>query len=602
MNVIKKKQVRPTFKGLKGFNYFFEHLRYRIILLIVLSIGIGFLDGFGLAMFVPLLELVNQSGTPDGTMMGKLSFIIQWMNNLGISLSLVNVLILMSLFFTLKGIVQFATHYYRVLTQQYFILKLRKGAISAFNSLRYKFFITMNPGRIQNTMSVEIERVSSSFLNYTTAIENGLLVIVYAVFVFVIDYKFAILISLGGLLTNLLYKRIYRRTKIASREYSTFSHLFQGQVMQFISGYKYLKATSLVKVYSNHINSSIEGIEKTRKKLGILNALIQSAREPLLIIIVSIVIFVHIQLLGGNLGLLLVSLLFFYRALSSLISMQTSWSNYLAFSGSMENLSLFQNEMKQNFEKKGALILKRFKALIELKDVSFFYNTHAVLKDINLKISSGETIAIVGESGSGKTTLINLLTGLMPPDAGEMIIDGHSIHEMDVQSLQKRIGYITQDVIVFNDTVYNNVTLWAKETKENLIRFEKAIKQAAIIDFINSLPDAHNAILENNGINLSGGQRQRISIARELYKDIDILIMDEATSSLDSTTEKEIQNSIVHLKGEFTIIIVSHRMATIRNADRIIIIDKGRIAAIGNYDDLRKDEDIFRQMIDLQVV
>ncbi len=587
-------------KNFRGFAYFYRHLRHRIFILTAMSIGVGIMDGFGLAMFLPLLELVSETGQVDGRMLGKLDFIVNGLTRLGLSMNLITVLILMMLFFILKAIAKFAAHAYRVIIQNYFIRNLREQIIGVFIHLRYKYFVNAEAGRIQNTMSGEVERVSHAFFSYAATIEQSVLLLVYMAFAFFIDFRFALLVTFGGWLTNFIYKVIYKVTKGASRKFSKDSHLYQGQIIQFVANYKYLKATAILKLYAERMFRSIKHIESSRKKIGILNAILSSAREPLLIIVVSLVIIVQTKVFQAPLLPILVSLMFFYRALSALMAMQNNWNNYLAVSGSLENVTSFQQEFKSNAEPKGKVVFQEFVDSLEMKDVCFSYDTEPLLKHINLKINKNETVAIAGESGSGKTTLMNILIGLLPVDKGVLLIDGIERDEVNIESYQKRVGYITQEPVIFNDTIFNNVTLWAAPTPENKKQCSEALRKAAIDIFVQQLPAADETLLGNNGINLSGGQRQRISIARELYKEIDILIMDEATSSLDSETEKAIQNSIDHLKGEYTIIIVAHRLSTIRNADRIVVLSGGEISAIGKYNDLMLNTQSFKRMVELQ--
>jgi subfamily B ATP-binding cassette protein MsbA len=158
---------------------------------------------------------------------------------------------------------------------------------------------------------------------------------------------------------------------------------------------------------------------------------------------------------------------------------------------------------------------------------------------------------------------------------------------LNLRSFQNRIGYITQEAIVFDDTIFNNITLWDEPNPKNLEKFWNSLKGAAIADFVNELSEKENTRLGNNGVMISGGQKQRMSIARELYKDIDILIMDEATSALDSETEKAIQENIDKLKGKYTIVIVAHRLSTIKNADQIVLMDKGQILEVGDFETLK---------------
>jgi subfamily B ATP-binding cassette protein MsbA len=279
---------------------------------------------------------------------------------------------------------------------------------------------------------------------------------------------------------------------------------------------------------------------------------------------------------------------------------QTAWNNFLSRSGSIVNVQSFERSLKENAQTEYTSDDLRFESSIHLKDIRFLFGDTLVLDNINLYIPKNQSVAIVGESGSGKTTLVNILTGLLDLSEGEIYIDGKRVKALNNMNYQKKIGYITQESVIFNDTIFNNVTLWSSKNEDTLKRFNKAIKQASIDDFVQSLPLAEESVLGNNGINLSGGQRQRISIARELYKNIEILIMDEATSALDSETELIIKESIDKLKGQYTILIVAHRLATIRHVDQVIYMKKGRIIKTGTFKDLNNKLPEFKRMVELQ--
>jgi subfamily B ATP-binding cassette protein MsbA len=553
-------------KYLNTLVYFYKQLRYRMFIMIFLGIAVGIMDGFGLAMFMPLLEMVNSAGQADGSSLGNLDFLVQGIKNLGLSVNLSTVLIIMIFFFIGKGIAKFISSLYNAMLRKYFINNLRNQLLNTFNQIKYKYFVKSDVGRIQNTMSVEVERASAAFYNYANAIQQALMVMVYMGFAFFVDIRFALLVTIGGGVTNFLYKSIYKKTKGASKTFTKDSHLYQGQIIQYVANFKYLKATALLNVYANRLRNSIQIIEQSRFKIGKLSALLEAAREPILIVVVAVVILIQTKLLGASLGPILVSLLFFYRALSSLLNLQNSYNRFLEQSGSLENLVDFQQEIKYEKERNGLQKIEALKASLELINVSLNYDTVTVLNNINLKIEKNETIAFVGESGSGKTTLVNVLAGLMPVDSGGMFIDGINRNEINIHTYQSRLGYITQDPVIFSDTIFNNVSLWAENNAENQMRFKKALSKASIIDFVEEQPNGSDTVLGNDGVNLSGGQKQRISIARELYKNTDVLIMDEATSALDSETEKAIQNSIDALKGKYTMLMVAHRLSTIRNA------------------------------------
>jgi subfamily B ATP-binding cassette protein MsbA len=428
------------------------------------------------------------------------------------------------------------------------------------------------------------------------------MVAVYMGFAFFIDYQFAFLVSAGGLATNILYSALYKKTKAASRKLTGHSNIYQGQIIEHVANFKYLRATGSVYKFADKLIRSIERIEVSRRKIGILNSILGSAREPLLIVVIATVILVQINLLGGELGGILISLVFFYRALTAVTALQSSWNKYISSIGSFENLKNLQKE----FDNSQSLIqtneIQEFPIKLKLEDVDFNYGEVQILKNVSLEIQPKKTIAFVGESGSGKTTLVNIISGLIPVDKGTFHIGNKDAKYLQMSSFQRHIGYISQEPVIFGDTIYNNVTFWAEPTTEHIEKFWKATKQASIAGFIEGLPNKENTDLGSNGINLSGGQKQRIAIARELYKDIEILIMDEATSALDSETELNIQNSIDALKGKYTILLVAHRLSTIKNADQIVFMKKGEIKNIGTFQDLLEQRDDFKRMVELQEI
>lgn len=594
-----KKIVKKYFESLA---YFYSHLRYRVFIVFAMSFFVAVLDGLGLTMFLPLLQMVNDSSSVDPEGLGKLSFLVEFLNYLGIKLSVLVILLFMGFFFLAKGLVQYFTGIYRVLVQQRFVSGLRIKCIKGLNNLSFKFFVMSDAGRIQNALTGEIGRVATSFALYFAAFQAGILVVVYMLFAFLIDAQFAVLVSLGGILTNYLYKNLYKNTKSVSRKLTADANVYQNLIIQNVTNYKYLKATGTLESYGEKLVSSVKKMEDSNKKIGKLEALLNAGREPILVVVVITVIYIQIAILGSELAPILISLIFFYRALNYLMQMQISWNKFLAHSGSLENITFFEKELKKNREISGREKIQVNIEDLELRNVSFYYNKNLIIDKINLSLKKHETIAFVGESGSGKTTLVNIIAGLLPVDKGEYLINDLNSKIWDLNSFQKKIGYITQDSVIFNDTLFNNVTFWANQNEINIRRFWEAIRKASLLDFVNSLPDREKEILGNNGINLSGGQKQRVSIARELYKDVEILILDEATSALDSETEKAIQKNIEDLKGEYTILIVAHRLSTIKNADRIVVMKNGQISHINNFDDLIKESLYFKKLVELQEI
>lgn len=588
-------------KYFRHFAWFYRFLRYRIFVAMALSLVIGLLDGIGLAMFLPLLQLVG-GNSESGEELGGLSFVLDWFERLGVPITLTGILVLIVTFFSLKGLGMFARLYYETLVRLYFVRKLRFHNVEKLANFSYKNFVTADAGRIQNTMSGEINRVSAAYSSYFSTVQSWVMVLIYIALAFATNAQFALLVVIGGFLSNLIYRQIYKRTVELSKKITLGGHQFQRLLIQMVAFFKYLKATGFINPYGRKLKRTIVDIENANKKIGFYNAILYASREPLIIVVVALVILVQVKFLSAGLGGIILSLMFFYRSLNYVLALQTSWNQFLNASGALTNMTGFMHELEQGQEQYGTQPFTHFRDRIRVNDVSFSYDAGPILSHISLEIPLNQTVAFVGESGSGKTTLVNLLTGLMPVDSGAITIDGIPYPDLDLRSLQQKIGYITQDSVIFSDSVYDNVTQWAPKTDENLQKFWKVAEQAAIAEFIRSLPQGEDSLLGNNGIQVSGGQKQRISIARELYKEPAILVMDEATSALDSETERAIQENIEKLQGRYTILIVAHRLSTIRHADAIVLLDKGAISARGTYNQLIEECEAFGRMVSMQDV
>lgn len=595
-----KKIIKKYFSN---FAYFYQYLRNKLFVVIFLSIAVGILDGVGLTMFLPLLEIADGSKVANENSLGNLRVIIDFFKTIGFELNLKVILLFLFLFFLLKGIMVYYFNIYKAKVSQSFVAYMRLNLTFLFSNYRYENFLKSNVGQIQNSFTSEVSRVTSAYINYVAVIQSLTLVIVYMLFAFAVDWEFALLISLGGFFTNFIYKTIYSKTKNQSTLLSHNSGNYQGLIIQYIYNFKYLKSTGLISKYSNKLISVIKQIEQNNFNISKLGAKISSSREPLLIAIVCLVIYFQVVLFNGKLSLVLISLLFFYRALSSLMAVQNSYNSFLGVSGSLYNVEAFENELKNNKEVFGNQPFLKLNDSINVDRLFFsFDNDDNVLNNISLEIKKNQSIALVGESGSGKTTLVNLICGLLKPTKGQVNINGKSIVDFDLRQYQNRIGYISQEPVIFNDTIFNNVTFWDTKSESNLKKFQDALQKASIIEFVNSLTEKEETILGNNGVNLSGGQKQRISIAREIYKEIDILVLDEATSALDSDNERLIQENIEALHGDLTIIIIAHRLSTIRNVDTIYLLEKGKITSQGTFDELIIKSERFKKMVELQEI
>jgi subfamily B ATP-binding cassette protein MsbA len=313
-----------------------------------------------------------------------------------------------------------------------------------------------------------------------------------------------------------------------------------------------------------------------------------------------------IQFFEQSLGGVVVALLLLHRTTQSLFSIQGGWQGMMAFIGSVE---MIQDDLRfatLHREQRGTQKLGSFERMVEFRNVSFAYNASDgdVLTNLVLTIPRNHTIALVGRSGAGKTTLADLVALLHRPRLGSIHIDGQDTQGMDPRTWRNRIGYVCQETVVFDDTVAANICLSEsgyRDDSECRRRVHEAAERAFAVEFIESLPDGCETVVGDRGIRLSGGQRQRLLIARELYRQPELLILDEATSALDGASEQAIQQSISALRGQMTVVVIAHRLATIKNADYIYVLEKGQIIEQGPYEQLHSVVDsTFRRMVEVQ--
>ncbi|WP_181039952.1 ABC transporter ATP-binding protein [Aureitalea marina] len=580
-------------KYFKNFLFFYKAIGNRLFVALTLNVLVGILDGLGLAMFLPLLQMVSDNG---GEIEGKSAVIEGMFSSMGLELNLFSVLLFMVSIFAVKGLIKFLSFSFQVIILQSFIRTVRIDMFDKFHVLNYKYFTQSDFGRLQNSVTAEVSRVGQACRSYLKTMEALVLVMTYLVLAFITNPQFSLLVTVVAGLTNFLYKFINRKTKGQSRILVKRNDFFQGMVLEYLNNFKYLKVSGKIQVFGERLTKGIKQVEETNKRIGILNGIALTIREPILIFVLSAVMLVQVEVLGGSLGLILLSIVFFYRALQVVLVMQNQYNVFLSVEGSLRNLEQIQREFDDHHQDTAGRTFTGLRSFIRLDGIRFGFGDRIVLNNIDLIIPENKTMAFVGPSGSGKTTLINLIAGLLSPDSGQILYDHKPIYEYDISSLQSRIGYITQEAVVFSDTLFNNISLWDKMTDENLSRYERVVQDAAMDEFVET-DSAENQV---SGLNLSGGQRQRVSIARELFKEPDILIMDEATSSLDSATEAVIQRRINEFSGKKTILIVAHRLSTVKKADIVVYLNAGNIEAQGTYEELMDTVPKFQKMVELQ--
>lgn len=394
-------------------------------------------------------------------------------------------------------------------------------------------------------------------------------------------------------------KRIQEKRKI----YMEKKESSLGMVGELVRGAKdikilnaedsFLKKTDETLVDTNIANYDLD---KCRIRINFINNFFRDSLNAL-IIFIGIYYLVNQQLEVAT-ALIIIS----YRSQIMNIS-----NNIAFFLEDIKNFELAAERILEiidndKFSKEhfGTEHLDKVEGFIEFKNVSFSYEENVpVLKDISFKIRPNETVSFVGKSGSGKSTIFNLITNLYNPDKGEILFDGIPLTSLDKNSIRGNLSLISQNPYIFNMSIRENLTIIKNDlTEEEMI---EACKMACLHDFIMSLKDGYDTIVGEGGVVLSGGQKQRLAIARALVLKTEIILFDEATSALDNETQYEIQQSIANMQGEYTILIIAHRLSTVINSDRILLIDDGKIVGEGTHHELLENNLIYQKLYKLEL-
>ena len=492
------------------------------------------------------------------------------------------------LLFIVKGAFTFGSTYLMDFVGQRIVADLRERLYAHLQSLSLSFYDRNQSGVLISRITNDVNLIQGAVSHAVTGSLREVFTIIFLVgVIFYRDWKLAIIaVTVFPAAIYPLHKfgrmirRISRDAQITMGEIT--SHL-----QETISGQRLVKAFSTEEYETNRFNVN------NRRFFGfvIREVRVRAISSPLMETLGGIGIAFVVGWGGynvikgystpGTFFSFITALLILYDPVRKLNGVNATIQTGLAAAARVFEVLDTQTTIK---EREDAVTLPPFKRSIRFQDVSFAYDETPVLKGINLDVKAGEVLAIVGTSGGGKTTLVNLIPRFYDVTGGSILIDEVDIRDAELASLRSRIGIVSQQTILFNDTVFNNIIYGSPDrSRDEVIQ---AARQAHALKFIEELPQGFDTLIGDQGVRLSGGERQRLSIARALLKDAPILILDEATSSLDSESELEVQKAIENLMKSRTTFVIAHRLSTVRNADRIIVLSQGRIVEQGRHKEL----------------
>lgn len=581
--------------ALKGFKS--KNISFTIALMVFTSLT----EGISLLLLVPLLQLVGLN-VQQGSLGQIAQYIASFFNFLGITPTLAIVLLIYVLIISLNAFL------YRIQTTQTsriqyeFAANLRKQLFKRITGSDWIFFTRTRSSDFAHALTNEIERISTGTGQFLTLIASLLVLTVYLIFALKLSGLITGLIFLVGIILLLLLRRRTQSAGSSGEKLSTVTKDMYSAAIQHLDGMKTVKSFNMeernVLEFSN-VADDVSG--------SYMDAIRSYADVKLLfdigsVVILSVIVFILINIVSISTAELLILLFLFVRMIPRFSTIQRSYQYFINMLPAFASVINLEEECKKATEDHNESVNVEFKREIKFDNVSFHYNKENgsfSIKDLDLSIVAGKTTAIVGLSGAGKSTVCDLLMGLIKPDGGQILIDENQLKGENISSWRNQIGYVAQDTFLFNDTLRNNLLFAEEEAKQKDIW--NALKSASADEFVLKLPNGLDTLLGDRGVILSGGEKQRLALARALLRKPSLLIMDEATSNLDSKNEKNILESIENLHGDISILMIAHRLSTIKNADIIYLMENGRIIESGSWEELISIENgNFRLLYELQ--
>lgn len=559
------------------------------------------LDASTVLLIAPIFDLITSSNQPVSE---NASFISQYIISFSGQLGLPQTALMMMFLFwgvvVVRNIFLVASDIFAIYIKERTVSKLK---ISVFNSVlqaNWKFYLEGHQGDFLNVLTREIVLTRTAFVNFSSVISYSLQITFFVSVALWVSWKLTfVCVALGFLLiapSVFLMKWNYRWGTRAGDHAAELNGILQ----ESFSMAKVIQTFQNQRVMLDRLSTAQQELLKKTAFSQALTAAIQHSYYPLGLLTVVLGYYLSVKMgLGfSELSIILFSMWKSMPALSSLTRVLSNLSENIPSFGRILDL---QEKAEKNKMVSGDIIFKGLQQGLRLKQFGFSYTDDGlqVLKNINFELPKGKMVALVGHSGSGKSTLVDIIMGFYPRFQGEFLIDDVSFSSINLQSYRKKIGYVPQSSQLFNTSIYNNFIWINPELSAEDIRW--ACSQANALEFIEHLEQGFDTVVGERGVRLSGGQVQRIALARAIAHRPELLILDEATSALDSESEAYIQKSIESLAQDMTILVIAHRLSTVRKADYIYVLKQGQIVEEGKTSDLETSDSLFREMLAQQI-
>ena len=518
----------------------------------------------------------------------------------------------------LRGLAQFGSNYAMGHITNSILFQLREQMFNRLLQAPADVFQNRSAASLINAVVFEVNSVLQVITTIAiNLIRDSLTVVGLMLYLFYLNWRLTLLIliifPIIGFMAKIINKRLRKLFKVSQDMTNELSYI----VEETVGGYKVVKLHGGEAYEKERFSSIADRLRRYSMKITVAGGLNQPITQLIASIALSGVLLVALfqsstaETTVGGFVAFVTALILIISPLKHLADINQPLQRGVAAAEMIFGL-MDQAVEEDSSRQKNAQRIDRAKGELAFKDVAFSYSgvntlgsseglgSREVLRDIQLQITAGEIVAFVGPSGSGKSTLVNLLPRFFSPTKGSISLDGMDIEQIDLRDLRRQIAFVSQEVVLFNDTIAANVAYGCLEDQIDLGRVQDALAAANLSDLIGELPEGVHTQVGDNGNRLSGGQRQRLAIARAIYKDSPILILDEATSALDSESERQVQDALEHLMEGRTTLVIAHRLSTIENANRIVVLDHGHIVENGSHEDLIAQNGLYASLHRLQ--
>ncbi|MCX5721248.1 MAG: ABC transporter ATP-binding protein [Nitrospirae bacterium] len=575
---------------------------FRMWLIVSAGIASNLLEGVGLALLAPMFSLAGMetTGTP-----GPPSKILGWFQQatqaVGFSPTLGGVLIVLLAIFFLQSLVVILNERLVNSTRFQYAGFLRSTLYEAILTARWEFIAKQKTGILTNALTLDPIRAAAAFLNLMALVRECVAVLIYVSLALIFSWQMAVVaVGIAGAGLYLFRARVAKGQEYGAETTLAYARV-QEEAVEKLASAKLVKGFGGVSDAADRFAKAVQALANVQIRDSRNRTMVGALYQPLTATLLLAGLYAALTVFKMPMSDIMVLLIIVFRLTPRVSDLQMTMHEILSLLPSVAHVADLTSLAQEHRERNGGVPFHGIQQGFRVDDAWFAYENKApVLRGVTLEVRKGETIAIVGPSGSGKTTMIDLLMGFIRPTQGDVLVDGVPLHQLNVNDWHRQCGYVPQEVSLFNETIRENL-LWGKPTA-TAEEVEAAVRLSHADEFIQRLPQGYETVVGSRGVLLSGGQRQRLALARALIRKPALLILDEATSSLDTESEFMIQKTLETLARSMSVVIVAHRLATIQRADRIYVMEQGRIVESGSWTELTRAQGRFNELRQLQAL